>query len=101
MRGFIRSRRSDLMEWPERVINDTEFERMRLQGVRAVYQYFYQSIIDAASSKEASDEVAKVIRRVLSNAPDDGILDPGLHALGIAGAEQVARLITQVALGDR
>jgi hydroxymethylcytosylglucuronate/cytosylglucuronate synthase len=89
---------ADLMEWPDRVISDAEFERMRLQGPRAVFQYFYQSIIDAASSKELSDEVANVIRRAVSSAPDEGILNPGLHALGIAGAEQVARLIEQVAL---
>jgi hydroxymethylcytosylglucuronate/cytosylglucuronate synthase len=89
---------ADLMEWPDRVINDAEFERMRLQGPRAVFQYFYQSVIDAASSKELSEEVANVIRRAVSSAPDEGILNPGLHALGIAGAEQVARLIEQVAL---
>jgi hydroxymethylcytosylglucuronate/cytosylglucuronate synthase len=88
---------SDVMEWPDRVINDAEFEKMRLQGVGAVYQYFYRSIIDAAASKELSEEVAAVIRRAVFNAPGDGILDPGLHALGIAGAEQVARLIEQVA----
>jgi hypothetical protein len=92
---------ADLMEWPERIINDAEFERMRSQGVRAVYQYFYQSIIDAASSKELSGEVADVIRRAVFNAPDDGILDPGLRALGIAGAEQVAQLIEQVARRDQ
>jgi hydroxymethylcytosylglucuronate/cytosylglucuronate synthase len=89
---------ADLMEWPDRVINDAEFERMRLQGPRAVFQYFYQSVIDAASSKELSEEVANVIRRAVSSAPDEGILNPGLHALGVAGAEQVARLIEQVAL---
>jgi hydroxymethylcytosylglucuronate/cytosylglucuronate synthase len=92
---------ADLMEWPDRVINDVEFERMRLLGPRAVFQYFYQSIIDAASSKELSNEVASVIRGAVFNAPQEGILNPGLHALGIAGAEQVARLITEVALGDR
>ena len=89
---------ADLMEWPDRVINDAEFERIRLQGPRAVFQYFYQSVIDAASSKELSEEVANVIRRAVSSAPDEGILNPGLHALGVAGAEQVARLIEQVAL---
>ena len=89
---------ADLMEWPDRVINDAEFERMRLQGPRAVFQYFYQSVIDAASSKDLSEQVANVIRRAVSSAPDEGILNPGLHALGIAGAEQVARLIEQVAL---
>jgi hydroxymethylcytosylglucuronate/cytosylglucuronate synthase len=90
---------ADLGEWPERVINEAEFERMRLQGVGAVYQYFFQSIINAAAAKEAHGEVLAVIRRVLSNAPADGILDPGLRALGTAGAEQVAEIITQVALG--
>jgi len=90
---------SDLMEWPEQVINDAEFERQRSQGVRAVYQYFYRAIIEAAASEELSREVAAVMRRTLSNAPADGILNPGLHALGISGAEQVARLIEQVALG--
>jgi hydroxymethylcytosylglucuronate/cytosylglucuronate synthase len=92
---------ADLMEWPDRMINDGEFERMRLQGVRAVYQYFYQSIIDAVSSKELSEEVANVIRRAVFSAPQEGILNPGLHALGTEGAEQVARLITEVALGHR
>lgn len=91
---------ADLGEWPERVINESEFERMRLQGVGAVYQYFFQSIINAAASKEAHEEVLAVMRRVLSNAPADGILDSNLRALGTAGAEQVAQLITQVALGS-
>jgi hydroxymethylcytosylglucuronate/cytosylglucuronate synthase len=31
---------ADLGEWPERVINESEFERMRLQGVGAVYHIF-------------------------------------------------------------
>ncbi len=87
---------SDLMEWPDRVINDTEFERIRLQGVRAVYQYFYRAIIDAAASKELSEEVANIIHTAVLSAPIEGILDPGLHALGIAGADQVAQLIKQV-----
>jgi hydroxymethylcytosylglucuronate/cytosylglucuronate synthase len=91
---------ADLGEWPEQVINEAEFERMRLQGVGAVYQYFFQSIINAAASKQAHEEVLAVIRRVLSNAPADGILDSNLRALGTAGAEQVAQLITQVALGS-
>jgi hydroxymethylcytosylglucuronate/cytosylglucuronate synthase len=92
---------ADLMEWPERIINDAEFERMRLQGVRAVYQYFYQSIIDAASSKELSDAVANVISKAVFSAPDDGILNPALHALGVTGADQVAQLVEQVARRDR
>jgi hydroxymethylcytosylglucuronate/cytosylglucuronate synthase len=89
---------SDVMEWPDRVINDAEFERQRSQGVRAVYQYFYRAIIEAAASKERSEEVVAVMRRALSAAPANGILDPSLHSLGIAGAEQVARLLQQVAL---
>ena len=92
---------SDLMEWPDSVINDADFEKMRSQGVRAVYQYFYQAVIDAAASAKLSDEVTTVMRRALSNAPEGGILDPDLHALGVSGAEQVAQLITQVALRSR
>jgi hydroxymethylcytosylglucuronate/cytosylglucuronate synthase len=33
---------SNLMEWPDRIIDDAKFEQVRLRGVRAVYQYFYQ-----------------------------------------------------------
>ncbi|HET7887114.1 MAG TPA: glycosyltransferase [Bradyrhizobium sp.] len=92
---------ADLGEWPDRVISNADFERMRLQGVGAVYQYFFQSIINAAASNEAAGAVRAVIRRVLTNAPADGILDPGLRALGVAGADQVARLIEQAALRHR
>lgn len=89
---------ADLGEWPDRVINNADFERMRLQGVGAVYTYFFQSIIDAAASKEASDEVLAVIQRVLTNSPAEGILDPALRELGTGGVEQVVRLIEEVAL---
>jgi hydroxymethylcytosylglucuronate/cytosylglucuronate synthase len=89
---------ADLGEWPDRVINEADFERMRLQGVGEVYRFFFQSMVNAAQSEGAKDEVLAVIRRVVSNAPADGILDPGLRALGTAGAEQVARLIEEVAL---
>jgi Glycosyltransferase family 28 C-terminal domain len=92
---------SNLMEWPDRIINDAEFEQMRLRGVRAVYQYFYQSIIDAAGSEDLSGQVLAVMRTALSDAPADGILDPRLHALGVSGAEQVARLIEEVAINSR
>jgi hypothetical protein len=33
------------------------------------------------------------------NAPDDGVLNSQLSALGTAGADQVAQLLKQVALG--
>ena len=93
-------RGADLGEWPERVINSADLERMHARSVGEVYTFFFQSIVNAAALKEAQDEVLAVMRRVLSNAPADGILDPRLRELGTAGAEQVARLIEQVALGD-
>jgi hydroxymethylcytosylglucuronate/cytosylglucuronate synthase len=92
---------SDVMEWPDPIINDAEFERMRLQGVRAVYQYFYRAIIDAAASKDLSDQVTAVMGRALSSAPAGGILDPALRTLGFAGAEQVAGIITEIALRSK
>lgn len=92
---------ADLGEWPDRVINNADFERMRLQGVGAVYTYFFQSIINAAASKKASDEVLAVIQRVLTNSPADGILDPALRELGTGGIGQVVRLIEEVALRSK
>ena len=94
-------RGADLGEWPDCVIDNAEFERIRLKGVGTVYQFFFQSIINAAASKQARDEVLAVIRRVLSHSPAEGVLDPSLHLLGVAGADQVARLIEEVALRSR
>ena len=92
---------ADLGEWPERVISNADFERMHARGVGEVYQFFFQSLVNATASKEAKDEVLAVIRRVVSNAPIEGILDPRLRELGTSGADQVARLITQVAMRSR
>jgi hydroxymethylcytosylglucuronate/cytosylglucuronate synthase len=89
---------ADIMQWPASVLDVAELERARAGGLPAVNRYIYQSIIDAACSTHLSEQVAAIIRNAVSCAPGDGVLDPGLHALGIAGAEQVAELITQVAL---
>ena len=102
MHDFIRSPAPISEEWPERVIeSNADFERMRLQGVGAVYTYFFQSLANAAASKQASDEVLAVLQRVLSNAPADGILDPALRDLGTRGVDQVIQLIEEVAFRSK
>lgn len=91
---------ADIMQWPASVLDMAELERMRALGLPAANNYIYRSIVDAAASTERCREVATMIRNNVSRAPRDGVLDPRLHALGIAGADQVARLIEQVALGE-
>ena len=91
---------ADIMQWPA-VLDMAELERMRALGLPAANNYIYRSIVDAAASTERCHEVATMIRNNVSRAPQDGVLDPRLHALGIAGADQVAQLIEQVALHAR
>lgn len=92
---------ADIMEWPASVLDMTELERLRASGLPAANNYIYQSIVDAAGSAGRCDEVATMIRNNVSRAPQEGVLDPRLHALGVAGADQVAQLIEQVALHAR
>jgi hydroxymethylcytosylglucuronate/cytosylglucuronate synthase len=89
---------AEIMQWPGSVLDMAELERMRASGLPAANNYIYRSIVDAAASTERSHEIAAMIRSNVSRAPQDGVLDPRLHALGIAGAEQVARLVGEVAL---
>jgi hypothetical protein len=39
-----------------------------------------------------------MIGKALDSAPDNGVLNPRLSALGVAGADQVAQLVKQIAL---
>jgi hydroxymethylcytosylglucuronate/cytosylglucuronate synthase len=89
---------ADVMQWPDSVLDATELERLRPQGVVALNGYIFRSLIKAASSKELSDEVAALIGRAVLSAPDQGVLNFDLSALGFAGANQVAGLIEKVAL---
>ena len=92
---------ADIMQWPDRVIDMVELERLRAKGLRAVNTYIFRSIADAVASRDLSDEIATVIRKAITSAPDDGVLDPRLHALGVTGADQVAQLVEQVARRDQ
>lgn len=92
---------ADVMQWPGSVLDLAELERLRPQGVSALNSYIYKSIIAAAASRGLSGEVSAVIRKALINAPDDGVLNPQLSALGMAGADQVAELVKQVAMRRR
>jgi hypothetical protein len=92
---------ADVMQWPDSVIDAAELERLRSKGVVGLNSYIYKSLIDAANSRDLSEEVATIIRNAVLNAPEDGVLNPRLSALGTAGADQVAQLVEQVALRHR
>jgi hydroxymethylcytosylglucuronate/cytosylglucuronate synthase len=92
---------ADVMQWPDSVIDAAELERLRSKGVVGLNSYIYKSLIDAANSRDLSEEVATIIRNAVFNAPEDGVLNPRLSALGTAGADQVAQLVEQVALRHR
>ena len=92
---------ADVMRWPGSVLDAAELERMRSKGLPAVNGYIYKSIVDAANSPNLSNEVSSIIRKALINVPDDGVLNSHLSALGIAGADQVAQLVKQIALRQR
>lgn len=63
---------------------------------RALNGYIYNSMIDAAASPDLSDDVSGIIAKGLCEAPEHGVLNPHLAALGFAGAEQVAQIVRQV-----
>jgi len=86
------------MQWPDSVLDMAKLEQLLPKGVSALNGYIYKSIIDAANSHDLSDDVSTIIRNAVFNAPVDGVLNPHLSALGIAGADQVAQLVKQVAL---
>jgi hydroxymethylcytosylglucuronate/cytosylglucuronate synthase len=92
---------ADIMQWPDSVLDLAKLERMRSEGVSALNRYMFESIIGAAASQDLSDEVSTMIREAVCNAPDDGVLNHCLSAVGIAGADQVAQLVKQVALRRR
>jgi hydroxymethylcytosylglucuronate/cytosylglucuronate synthase len=92
---------ADIMQWPDSVLDLAKLERMRSEGVSALNRYMFESIIGAAASQDLSDEVSTMIREAVCNAPDDGVLNHRLSAVGIAGADQVAQLVKQVALRRR
>ncbi len=87
-----------IMQWPDSVLDMAKLERMRSQGVSVLYRYMFESMIAAAASPALSAEVSTMIREAVCNAPDDGVLNNSLSAVGIAGADQVAQLVKQVAL---
>ena len=89
---------SRIMLWPERVIDMEKLERLGPEGVIGINHYIYKSIIAAANSQALSDEVSKIIHKGVSDAPADGVLNPSASESGFAGADQVAQLVTQVAL---
>jgi hydroxymethylcytosylglucuronate/cytosylglucuronate synthase len=89
---------ADIMRWPASVLDAKKLEQMRSQGISAVLGYIFNSIIDAATSQEVATEVTTIIRNAINNAPVDGVLNPYLSVLGIAGADQVAQLVKQTAL---
>jgi hydroxymethylcytosylglucuronate/cytosylglucuronate synthase len=89
---------ADVMPWPVSVIDMAKLAQLYSQGIVGLSHYIYKSFIDAANSQDLRDEVSAIIRKAVSNAPGDGVLNPQLSALGFDGAEQVARLIEQVAL---
>jgi hypothetical protein len=89
------------MHWPNSVLDMTKLAQLYSKGISALNSYIYQSMITAAASPELSNEVSAIIRKAVSNAPGDGVLSPRLSSLGIAGADQVAQLVTQVAMGQR
>jgi len=89
---------ADVMRWPGSVLDAAELERMRSKGLAAANGYIYKSIVDAANSQSLSDEVSSIIRKALISVPDDGVLNSHLSDLGIAGADQVAQLVKQIAL---
>jgi hydroxymethylcytosylglucuronate/cytosylglucuronate synthase len=93
--------KADVMQWPDSVLDVAELGQMLSRGLIALNSYIYKSIIDAATSQDLSDEVSTIIRGAVFNAPDGGVLNPRLSALGIAGADQVAQLVKQVALRHR
>jgi hydroxymethylcytosylglucuronate/cytosylglucuronate synthase len=89
---------ANVMQWPNSVVDLAELEQRLYKGLVALNSYIYKSIIDAATSQDLSDEISKIIRESVFNASDDGVLNPRLSGLGIAGADQVAQLVKQVAL---
>jgi hydroxymethylcytosylglucuronate/cytosylglucuronate synthase len=89
---------ADVMQWPDSVVDTAQFEALRAEGSRGVNRYLFESIIGAAASRELSNEVSSTIRKAVCNAPDDGVLNYSLSAVGIAGADQVAEMVKQVAL---
>jgi hydroxymethylcytosylglucuronate/cytosylglucuronate synthase len=89
---------TDIMRWPASVLDEAKREKALSEGLTAVLTYIYSSIISAANSNTIADEVATVIREAVVKAPADGILNHFLPELGFEGANQVAKLVTQVAL---
>jgi hydroxymethylcytosylglucuronate/cytosylglucuronate synthase len=88
---------ADVMQWPGSALDLAILEQELSKGLIALNSFIYNSIIDAAASKDLSDEVATIIGKAVFNAPHHGVLNPRLSALGIAGADQVAQLVQQAA----
>jgi hydroxymethylcytosylglucuronate/cytosylglucuronate synthase len=88
---------ANIMRWPSGVIDDAKFEQLRSKGLSPLNSYIYKSMIEAAASQDLSDEVATIIAKAVHNPSNQGVLNPRLSALGLAGAHQVAQLVEQVA----
>ena len=88
---------ADTMEWPVSVLNGAKVDEKQSHGLDAAFTYMYRSIIHAADLPAIAEEVRRIIRRAISNAPAAGVLNNCVRALGTAGADQVADLVKQVA----
>jgi hydroxymethylcytosylglucuronate/cytosylglucuronate synthase len=89
---------ADIMQWPHSVLDVRKFERLRSGGLSALNGYIYGSMIEAAASSDLSDNVARLIRKAVCDAPPGGVLNSRLSALGFSGADQVAQVVKEVAL---
>jgi len=90
-------RDAPIMRWPESVLDLEQLRQMRENGLSAENNYIYASIVAASRSADQSGRVADVIHDGVVGDHGEGVLDSALHSLGIAGAEQVARLVEEVA----
>lgn len=88
---------TDIMRWPNSVLDEAKFEQLRSRGLSTLNTYIYTSMIEATASQDLSNEVATIINQAVHNAPEEGVLNPRLSALGLSGANQVAQLVRQVA----
>lgn len=92
---------ADTMPWPADMLDLEKLEQARSGGLVPASAYVYQSIVDAAASREMSDAIGAVIHEAIRSAPADGVLNPDILRLGFAGAGQVAKLIKEAMVASR
>jgi hydroxymethylcytosylglucuronate/cytosylglucuronate synthase len=85
----------DTMRWPARILDVATVEQLLPQARDLARRYVYEAIVNAAASREVTDEVATIIQEGITNAPAHGVLNPDLSQLGFAGAGQVAQLVKE------